>query len=92
MKRFVIERDIPNIGSSSETDLAAASLKSCNVITTMNHKVQWDHSYVTDNKIYCVYLAESKADILEHAKLSGFPANSIQEVRSMIDPTSAALS
>lgn len=89
MPKFVIERDIPAVGSSTADDLAAASRKSCSVLDRLGGDIQWIHSYVTDNKIYCVYTAPSEDLIRQHAEESGFPANRISEVRSMIDPTRA---
>jgi len=89
MPKFVIERDIPSVGSMTANDLAAASQKSCSVLDKLGSEIQWIHSYVTDDKIYCVYTAPNQALIEEHARESGFPANRISEVRSMIDPTRA---
>lgn len=87
MPKFVIERDIPGAGSMTADDLSAASRKSCSVLNTLGPEIQWIHSYVTDDKIYCIYTAPSKDLIEEHARESGFPANRISEVRSMLDPT-----
>jgi hypothetical protein len=89
MPRYVIERDIPNVGKSNAEQLRAASLKSCNVLEKMGPQIQWVHSYVTDDKIYCVYIAPSEEAIRQHARESGFPANRISQVRSVIDPTTA---
>lgn len=89
MPKFVIERDIPNAGSMTGEDLMAASQKSCSVLDKLGSEIQWIHSYVTDDKIYCVYTAPSEELIEQHARDSGFPANRISEVRSMIDPTRA---
>ncbi|MEO8216912.1 MAG: DUF4242 domain-containing protein [Acidobacteriota bacterium] len=89
MPRYVIEREIPNIGSSSAADLQAISQKSCEVLTELGPSVQWVESFVTDNKIYCIYIAPSEEMVREHAKRGGFPANSVAEVRSRIDPTSS---
>ncbi len=89
MPKYVIERDIPSVGNMTSNDLAAASQKSCSVLDKLGSEIQWIHSYVTDDKIYCVYTAPSKELIEEHARESGFPANRISEVRSMIDPTRA---
>ena len=89
MPKFVIERDIPGAGSLKSNDLTAASQKSCSVLDKLGSDIQWIHSYVTDDKIYCVYTAPSKELIEQHAQESGFPANRISEVRSMIDPTRA---
>ncbi len=89
MPRFVIERDLPGAGKLSPADLKGVSQKSCDVLRVMGPRIQWQHSYVTDDKIYCVYVAESEKDILEHAKQGGFPANRINAVRAIIDPTTA---
>jgi hypothetical protein len=89
MPKFVIERDIPGAGKMSPADLKGASQKSCDVLRGMGPRVQWQQSYVTDDKIFCVYFAESEADVREHAQKSGFPANKISAVRAMIDPASA---
>jgi hypothetical protein len=89
MPKYVIERDIPNAGSMSAADLMAASQKSCSVLDKLGSDIQWIHSYVTDDKIYCVYTAPSPELIERHAIDSGFPANRISEVLSMIDPTRA---
>jgi len=89
MPKYVIERDIPGAGSMTAADLQGASAKSCSVLNGLGNDIQWIHSYVTDDKIYCVYTAPSAALIEEHARESGFPANRISEVKSMIDPTRA---
>jgi hypothetical protein len=87
MPKYVIERDIPNAGKMSDNDLNAASKKSCGVLNALGNDIQWIHSYVTDDKIYCVYTAPSADLIEQHARESGFPANKISEVKAMIDPT-----
>lgn len=87
MKRYVIERDIPSIGAASESDLSGAAGTSNSALAKLAPRVQWEHSYVTDDKTFCVYLAEDEAAIHEHARLSGFPATVITEVRTIIDPT-----
>jgi hypothetical protein len=87
LKRYVIEREIPNIGASSEQDLSGAAGTSNAALAKLAPRVQWEHSYVTDNKTFCVYLAENEEAIREHASISGFPATIITEVKSMIDPT-----
>jgi len=87
MPRFVIERDIPGAGAMSKEDLQGASANSCSVINKMNGGVEWVHSYVTDDRIYCVYDAKDEAAIHEHAEKSGFPASRVSEVRNMIDPS-----
>ena len=89
MPKFVIERDIPGAGNMTAGDLMAASQKSCSVLDGLGSEIQWIHSYVTGDKIYCIYTAPSEKLIEEHARESGFPANRISEVRAMIDPTRA---
>jgi hypothetical protein len=89
MHKYVIERDLPGAGQLSASDLKAISQKSREVLRTMGTKIQWVQSYVTDDKIYCVYLAESEAEIRNHAKAGGFPANRISLVKTIIDPISA---
>ena len=89
MPQFVIEREMPGAGSLSADELKGASQASCAVLRDMGPDIQWVHSYVTDDKIYCIYRAESADLIREHAEKGGFPANSVQEVRTMIDPTTA---
>jgi hypothetical protein len=87
--KYVIERDIPNAGSLTQQQIQAISQKSCNVLQTLGPQIQWVHSYVTDDKIYCVYIAPNEEMVREHAKQGGFPANRVSEVKRMIDPTSA---
>ncbi|MDB5820323.1 MAG: hypothetical protein JWQ11_3963 [Rhizobacter sp.] len=89
MPKFVIERAIDNIGGASAADLQAISQKSCSVLQELGPDVQWVHSYVTGNKIYCVYNAASEALVREHAKRGGFPADSVSQVMATIDPTTA---
>jgi hypothetical protein len=89
MHKYVIERDLPGAGKLSPSELRAISQKSREVLRSMGTKIQWVQSYVTDDKIYCVYLAENEADILSHAKAGGFPADRISRVQTIIDPTSA---
>jgi len=89
MPKFVIEREIPGAGKLSNADLHSISQKSCQVIAGLAPKVQWVQSYVTDDKIYCVYIAENEAQVREHAAQGGFPANRVSEVRAVIDPTTA---
>lgn len=89
MPKFIIEREIPGVGKLSTAELTAIAQKSCGVIRNLGPSVQWVESYVTDNKIYCVYIAQSEDLIYEHAKQGGFPANSVAQVRSVIDPTTA---
>ena len=88
MPQFVIERDMPGVGRLTPADLKGASQGSCNVLRDLP-EVQWVHSYVTDDKIYCIYRAPNAEIIREHAAKGGFPANSVKEVRTMIDPTTA---
>ena len=88
MQRYVIERDLPGAGKLSASELQAISQKSRQVLANMGTKIQWVQSYVTDDKIYCVYLAENEADIRSHAKAGGFPANRVSRIAAMIDPTS----
>jgi len=89
MPQFVIEREMPGAGSLSADELKGASQASCAVLRDMGPDIQWVHSYVTDDKIYCIYRAESADLIREHAQTAGFPANSVAQVRSVIDPTTA---
>jgi hypothetical protein len=89
MPKFVIERDLPGAGRLSPMELKGVSQKSCEVLRSMGPKIQWQQSYVTDDKIYCVYIADSREDVLEHAKKGGFPANKVSPVRVIIDPGSA---
>ncbi|WP_259782694.1 DUF4242 domain-containing protein [Aestuariispira ectoiniformans] len=89
MKRFVIERDIPAIGKMPPKDLSTAAATSNEALAKLAPKVQWEHSYVTADKTFCIYLADSEDDVIAHSKLSGFPANKITEVTGMIDPTTA---
>lgn len=89
MPQFVIERDMPGAGSLGASDLKGASQQSCSVLRDLGPEIQWVHSYVTDNKIYCIYRAPSEDLIRQHAQTAGFPANTIAEVRNVIDPTTA---
>jgi len=89
MPKYVIEREIPGAGRLSAQELQGISQKSCDVLNEMGPQIQWVHSYVTDDKIYCVYIAPNEEMVLEHAQKGGFPANRISEVRSVIDPTTA---
>ena len=86
MPQYVIEREVPGAGQMSEAQIREVSLKSLEVLGKMGPKIQWVHSYVTDDKIYCVYLAPDEATIREHARLGGFPANRISAVRRLLDP------
>lgn len=89
MPKYVIEREIPGAGSLSQQELHAISQKSCDVLRKLGPEVQWVHSYVTGNKIYCIYIAPNEDLVREHAKQGGFPANRVSEVTQIIDPTSA---
>jgi hypothetical protein len=89
MPKFLIEREIPNAGKLSPHELQAVSQKSCSVLRNMGPEIQWVESYVTDNKVYCVYIAQNEAAIRQHAQEGGFPANKISEIRTIIDPTTA---
>lgn len=89
MPKYIIERDIPNAGSLSAQDLQGISQKSCSVLHEMGPRIQWLQSYVTGDKVYCVYIAPDEASIREHAEKGGFPANKISEIKTVIDPTTA---
>ena len=89
MPQYVIERDMPGVGSLGAGELKGASQTSCSVLRDLGPDIQWVHSYVTDDKIYCIYRAPNEAMIREHAERGGFPANKIAQVRSVIDPTTA---
>ena len=89
MPKFVIEREIAGAGKLAPQELKAISQKSCGVLQAMGPKIQWLQSFVTDNKIYCVYLAPDEDMVRQHAQQGGFPANSVARVRSVIDPTTA---
>ena len=88
MPKFVIERDIPGASKMTPSELAEAARKSNSVLRELGPQIQWIHSFVTDDKLYCVYLAPDEATILEHARRSGFPASRISAVRALLDPTS----
>ncbi len=89
MPKYIIERELPGAGKLSPEELYAVSKKSCNVLSKLGPQIQWVESYVTDDKIYCVYIAPNEELIREHAREGGFPANRISEVRAVIDPTTA---
>lgn len=89
MPQFVIEREMPGVGQLGAEDLKGASQTSCSVLQNLGPEIQWVHSYVTDDKIYCVYRAPNADLIRQHAEQGGFPANRISEVRATIDPTTA---
>lgn len=89
MPKFVIEREIPGAGNLTAEQLQAISQKSCGVLRNLGPSIQWIQSYVTDDKVYCVYIAPNEALVREHAAQGGFPANKVSEVRMVIDPTTA---
>ena len=89
MPKYVIERDIPGAGNLKPTELQAISQKSCGVLKNLGPQIQWVHSYVTGDKIYCIYIAPNEAMVREHAQQGGFPANKISEIKTVIDPTTA---
>jgi hypothetical protein len=89
MPKYVIERDIPGAGKLSKEELGKISQKSCSVLHQLGPKIQWVESYVTDEKIYCVYIAPDEETVREHAKRGGFPANRVSQVETIIDPTTA---
>jgi uncharacterized protein DUF4242 len=89
MPKYVIEREIPGAGKLSSADLKAISQKSCGVLKNMGPQITWLHSYVTGDKIYCIYIAPNEAAVREHARQGGFPANRVSEVATIIDPTTA---
>lgn len=89
MPKYVIERDIPDVGDVTADQIIAISQKSCGVLSNMGPSIQWVHSYVTQDKIYCIYIAPNEKMVREHAQQGGFPANRVSEIKHMIDPTSA---
>lgn len=89
MPKYVIERVVPGAGKMSTDDLKALSLRSCNALNELGPRIQWIQSYVTDNKIYCIYIAPNEELIREHARLGGFPANQVSSVKTVIDPTTS---
>ena len=89
MPKYVIERDIPGAGKLSSQELHAISQKSCSVLNKLGPQIQWVESYVTPDRIYCVYIAPNEQMVREHARQGGFPANRISEVKSVINPTTA---
>ena len=89
MPKFVIEREIPGAGDLSPEELRGISQTSCGVLQQMGPRIQWLHSYVTGDKIYCIYIAPNEETIREHAQAGGFPANRVSEIKSVIDPTTA---
>jgi len=89
MPKYVIERELPGAGALSADQIQAISQKSCGVLKALGPQIQWVQSYVTGDKIYCVYIAPNEEMIREHAKQGGFPANRVSEVKRIIDPTTA---
>ena len=89
MPKYVIEREIPGVGGSPAEALQAVSQTSCNVLSELGPQIQWLESFVTDDKIYCIYIAPNEELIREHAKRGGFPANRVSEIKTIIDPTTA---
>lgn len=89
MPKYVIEREIPNAGKLTAEQLKGVAQTSCGVLEKMGPQIQWVHSYVTDDKVYCVYIAPNEEMVREHAKQGGFPANSVSPVATIIDPTTA---
>lgn len=89
MPKYVIEREIPGAGKLTGRELQAISQKSCGVLREMGPQIQWVQSYVTDDKVYCVYVAPDEEAVRRHAQLGGFPANRISRIRGVIDPTTA---
>ena len=89
MPKFVIEREIPGAGKLSPEQLQAISQKSCSVLRELGPQIQWLHSYVTEDKIYCVYIAPDEDTIRKHAQQGGFPANRVSRIQSIIDPTTS---
>jgi hypothetical protein len=89
MPKYVIERDLPGAGKLGPAELQAVSQKSCGILRNLGPQIQWVQSYVTDDKIYCVYIAPNENMIRDHAQQGGFPANRISEIKTVIDPTTA---
>jgi hypothetical protein len=89
MPKYVIEREINGIGKSTFAQLQGASKKSCEVLRKLGTQIQWIQSYVTNDKLYCVYIAPNEEMVREHARLGGFPANKVSEIQEIIDPTTA---
>jgi hypothetical protein len=89
MPKYVIEREIPGAGKLTPQELRGISEKSCSVLKKLGPQIQWLHSYVTADKLYCVYIAPDEATVRAHAQQGGFPANRISEVKTVIDPTTA---
>jgi hypothetical protein len=89
MPKYVIEREIPGAGNMSAQELQAVSQKSCGVLNSMGPRIQWIQSFVTGDKVYCIYIAPDEQTVREHAERGGFPANRISEVKAIIDPTTS---
>ena len=89
MPQYLIERDLPGAGKLTRGELKAISQKSCSVLDQLGPQIQWVHSYVTDDRIYCIYKAPNEEMVRDHARRGGFPANRVSEVQTMIDPTTA---
>jgi len=87
MPKYIIERDIPGAGQLTQAELQGISRKSCGVLRDMGPRIQWLQSYVTGDKVYCIYIADSEQAIREHAEQGGFPANRIEQITTIIDPT-----
>ena len=89
MPKFVIERELPGAGNLRPEELKAISQKSCGVLRELGPNIQWVESFVTDDKVYCIYIAQDVASVRKHAEMGGFPANRVSEVRTIIDPTTS---
>lgn len=89
MPKYIIEREIPGAGSLTQQELNAISQKSCGILSNMGPRIQWLESYVTDDKVYCIYIAPDEATVRAHAEQGEFPANRVSQIRSVIDPTTA---
>lgn len=89
MPKYIIERELPGAGNLSAAELQSVAQKSCGILEELGPHIQWLHSYLTGDKIYCVYIAPNEEMVLEHARRGGFPANRVSEVKGMIDPTTA---
>ena len=89
MPKFVIERDMPGAGNLTNEQLQTISQKSCSILQKMGPQIQWVQSFVTDDKVYCIYIAPDEASVRQHAQMGGFPASRVSQVRVMVDPTTA---
>jgi hypothetical protein len=89
MPKYVIEREVRGVGNMTDAEIQAIAQKSCNVLQNLGPQIQWLHSYVTGDKIYCVYIAPNEDMVRKHAQQGGFPANRVSEVKRIIDPTTA---